>query len=140
MNLILIKFIEVSFILLSGTALIFIFYFIGVTDNQYVYNRMLPKLVKPVIKRWDNVCLLFLVVLSIAHVGIEELGLTADAVLYLLSIAALSVYWNDVDSILIDESCIPVMRNKVIVLLIILSACSIMFWTDMMAWFNGAIH
>lgn len=43
MNLVLIKFIEILFILLNVSALMFIFYFIGVTYNHYVYYRMLPK-------------------------------------------------------------------------------------------------
>lgn len=111
MNLVLIKFIEILFILLNVSALMFIFYFIGVTDNHYVYYRMLPKWVKPIIKLCGRLCLLVVAVLLFMHVGIFKSGLTVEVVLYLVSIEAIGICWANTNNVLTNEDIDHTTRN-----------------------------
>lgn len=111
MNLVLIKFIEILFILLNVSALMFIFYFIGVTYNHYVYYRMLPKWVKPIIKLCGRVCLLVVTVLLLIHVGILKSGLTVEVVLYLVSIEAIGICWANTNNVLTNEDIDHTTRN-----------------------------
>lgn len=136
MNLILIKFIEILFILLNGSALMFIFYFIGVTDNHYMYYRMLPKWVKRIIKLCGRVCLLVVTVLLFIHVGIIKSGLTIEVVLYLVSIEAIGICWANTNNVLTNEDIDNTTRNDFALVMAILISCSFMFWLDVMAGFK----
>ena len=136
MNLVLIKFIEIMFILLNGSALMFIFYFIGVTDNHYMYCRMLPKWLKPIIKLCGRVCLLVVVVLLFIHVGILKSGLTVEVVLYLVSVEAIGICWANTNNVLTSEDVEYITRNDFALVMIILISCSFMFWLDVMTGFK----
>lgn len=136
MNLILIKLIEILFILLNGSALMFIFYFIGVTDNHYMYYRMLPKWVKRIIKLCGRVCLLVVTVLLFIHVGIIKSGLTIEVVLYLVSIEAIGICWANTNNVLTNEDIDNTTRNDFALVMAILISCSFMFWLDVMAGFK----
>ena len=136
MNLVLIKFIEILFILLNGSALMFIFYFIGITDNHYVYYRMLPKCVKPVIKLCGRICLLVVAVLLFIHVGILKSGLTVEVVLYLVSIEAIGICWANTNNVLTNKDIDYITRNDFVLVIAVLISCSFMFWLDMMMGFK----
>lgn len=136
MNLVLIKFIEILFILLNGSALMFISYFIGITDNHYVYYRILPKWVKPIIKLCGRLCLLVVAVLLFIHVGILKSGLTVEVVLYLVSIEAIGICWANTNNVLTNEDIDYITRNDFVLVIAVLISCSFMFWLDMMMGFK----